>query len=366
MAGSRFLGTLTADVASGATSIQTSAPPVYGDNLVFEPGNSSNVDIGGQGGPRVASVSGSAAPYTVSFVPTTTNPWNGAADGALGTPGKAHVTGSAVKATIGTDGTHAAMSAHMGAAVPLRTIYQKLAGDASAQRNIISGSVRTKLPISQGAAIASAQKYVARVRHKANSYVDEPFFEYFHGQMISSGGVGFNLQRGFLNSDRVVNSVAVSGTTMTLTMETTRGYRTGDVVTVRNNGADYASGAITIASDTTATLTVANGTAAPGGTVVCRNPFYRIERRAALVTGIAGVAQDQSAAGPDQNDLVRNGNGLSVHAGGWRGLCGRLHAYRSERFRLPHRSRCGLPPRSRALLHSGGISRLRHRGHHPA
>ncbi|WP_062220469.1 hypothetical protein [Aureimonas sp. D3] len=291
-----FSGTLTADVASGATSIQTSAPPVYGDNLVFEPGNSSNVDIGGQGGPRVASVSGSAAPYTVSFVPTTTNPWNGAADGALGTPGKAHVTGSAVKATIGTDGTHAAMSAHMGAAVPLRTIYQKLAGDASAQRNIISGSVRTKLPISQGAAIASAQKYVARVRHKANSYVDEPFFEYFHGQMISSGGVGFNLQRGFLNSDRVVNSVAVSGTTMTLTMETTRGYRTGDVVTVRNNGADYASGAITIASDTTATLTVANGTAAPGGTVVCRNPFYRIERRAALVTGIAGVAQDQSAA----------------------------------------------------------------------
>lgn len=121
-----FSGTLTADVAAGATSIQTSAAPGSLDNLVFEPGNSSNVDIGGQGGPRVASVSGTASPYTVSFLPGTTNPWNGATDGALGTPGKAHLSGSAVKASLGTDGTHPATSAHVAASVDLRPVYQSL------------------------------------------------------------------------------------------------------------------------------------------------------------------------------------------------------------------------------------------------
>jgi len=121
-----FNGMLTSAVAISATSIQTDTAPSVNDNLVFEPGNASNVDIGGQGGPRVASVTGSANPFTVSFVPSTTNPWNGAADGALGTPAKAHASGTSVKATIGTDGTHPAMAAHVTASDQLKPVYRAL------------------------------------------------------------------------------------------------------------------------------------------------------------------------------------------------------------------------------------------------
>ncbi|WP_062114934.1 SGNH/GDSL hydrolase family protein [Aureimonas sp. AU40] len=125
---STYNGTLTSAVAIGATTIQTDTPPIANDNLVFEPGNSSNVDIGGQGGPRVAFVSGSASPYTASFVPASgISPWTGAADGAFGTPGKAHAAGTSVKVTLGTDGTHPAMAAHIKGADTLRPVYRGLA-----------------------------------------------------------------------------------------------------------------------------------------------------------------------------------------------------------------------------------------------
>ncbi|WP_156420091.1 hypothetical protein [Aureimonas sp. N4] len=149
-----FTATVTADVVAGATNVQMSAAPNSLDNLVFEPGNASNVDIGGQGGPRVASVSGSASPYTVSFVPSTTNPWNGSADGALGTPGKAHLAGTAVKATLGTDGTHAATGTHYPAGGDLRSIYRDL---SSPQRGNIADvhSFNSRLAFNNGVIQAS-------------------------------------------------------------------------------------------------------------------------------------------------------------------------------------------------------------------
>lgn len=87
-----------------------------GDSIVFEPGNAAQVDVGGQGGPHVQSIAGSAAPYTVLFQKT--DPLGGPRQGAR--TAKAHAPGSLWAPTNSTDSVHPGEPPHLAAETPMR------------------------------------------------------------------------------------------------------------------------------------------------------------------------------------------------------------------------------------------------------
>lgn len=117
-----YASTLAAAAASGAASVSLADAPGLLDSLVFEPGVA-NVDLGSQGGPYVHAVTGSGpfiATLTVAdaFGSTT-----------LGTTlGKSHTAGSAIRTTLGSDGTHPTAAVHIAAAASLRILYRQLSG----------------------------------------------------------------------------------------------------------------------------------------------------------------------------------------------------------------------------------------------
>src|SRR5664279_2814976 len=60
---------------------------------------------------------------------------------------------------------------------------------------IVSGSVRTKMPIGQSGCFTGGEMSLSRVHHKSNVACNNLWLECFLGQIVVSGAVGIPLER---------------------------------------------------------------------------------------------------------------------------------------------------------------------------
>ncbi len=98
----------------------------------------------------------------------------------------------------------------------IAAIEDVAARGAAPVERITSGSVRSKLPSGHGGTFTGGERAIHRQRDRTNVAVERPWFEYFHGRVISTGGTGFELETaiaaGVTSNYRVAILTGISGT----------------------------------------------------------------------------------------------------------------------------------------------------------